>query len=401
MSRTEPAAFNPFTESVAGQYFVGREKQLKQFQLNLMGLKAGKPSHVFVAGVHGTGKTSFLYELQRIAEEQQLLGVVATLDEDRSAREHLSTILRTTIEGIEAKANGGSELLYDWDRGAKSAMFQLPRIDRVSNQHVRRDFEAVCRIAKESGKPGIVICIDEGQRIDPSALSTLKNALQPLGSILLVISVRLVAETLNPESGGRAVLDEKARDAEGDFGASRFFVTGIPMGPFRNEDEVAECVHRRLDNNIVSFDEAVIRRIAHIAAFIPREVISVCSQTYNYAANEHIHSVDVRTLDTAFRQIYREQYRDAITVAENTSDAARTALFGLLRMQRAATAEEIVTQSYPTASAAMKTPLAAAVTGELDRLSASAVIVGKVDNRYHFIDPVRAYALKLALEGEG
>lgn len=400
MSNPGSESFNPFTESVAGHYFVGREKQLKQFHLSLKGLTAGKPGHIFVAGVHGTGKTSFLYELQRIANEQQLLGVVATLDEDRSAREHLSTIIRTVIEGLEARSSSPSEILNDWDRGAKSLIFQLPRLERVSNQYLRRDFETVRKLATETGTNGIVICIDEGQRIEPSALSTLKNALQPLDKVLLVISLRLVTEAASAETGGRAVLDEKARNAEGDFGASRFFVTGIPMGPFRDEDEVAECVHRRLENNTITFDEAVIRRIAHIAAFIPREVISVCSQTYDYADHEQASVVDVHTLDNAFRQIYREQYRDAITVAENTSDAARTALCGLLRMQRPATADEIVTQSYPTANRAMRPPLTAAVAGELDRLSASAIVVAKSDSRYHFVDPVRAYALKLALEGE-
>ena len=50
---------NPFTETKAGKYFVGREEEIDQFKYYLNGLRSGNPNHFYVAGVHGTGKTFF------------------------------------------------------------------------------------------------------------------------------------------------------------------------------------------------------------------------------------------------------------------------------------------------------------------------------------------------------
>jgi hypothetical protein len=244
-----------------------------------------------------------------------------------------------------------------------------------------------------------VICIDEGQRIEPTALSALKNALQHLDCYLVVLSVRLLVDAGNAVASGRAVLDDKGRLAEGDFGASRFFITGNPMGPFQNENEAATCIQRRLEGNIVSFDDAVSHRIARIAAFLPREVISVASQVYSFAASERIFRVDLDLLDRAFRGIFRSQYLEAVIVCANISEGARSALTGLLSVRGAATAEQIVRQIFPSASPQVVQALVGGTAGELARLADTGGFVRRAEDKFEFTDPVRSYALKLVLGG--
>ena len=96
--------------------------------------------------------------------------------------------------------------------------------------------------AKTHGAGGIVICIDEAQEIAPTALSTLKNALRRVDSVLVVLSLRLVTDQGGPKNAGRVLLDAIGNAAGGDIGSSRFFGTHFGMGPFATDEEARRCI---------------------------------------------------------------------------------------------------------------------------------------------------------------
>ena len=102
---------NPFTEASAGPYFVGRESQIQTLSINLNGLKAKNPNHLYVVGLHGAGKTSFLQKAIEIAEEEGFLGVIPILDADRLAKDHISTILRAIVKGLHSHMGEGLPIL--------------------------------------------------------------------------------------------------------------------------------------------------------------------------------------------------------------------------------------------------------------------------------------------------
>jgi signal recognition particle GTPase len=66
----------PFNEqTAAGDFFVGREDRIKQFENYLAGLKNKNPNHMYVVGVNGTAKTSYLQKLSDIASKENLLTI--------------------------------------------------------------------------------------------------------------------------------------------------------------------------------------------------------------------------------------------------------------------------------------------------------------------------------------
>jgi hypothetical protein len=68
------ASNNPFSEKPANQHFVGRDEQLEAFDAALVDLRACSAGHMFVAGLDGTGKTSFLARLSDIARNEGFAG---------------------------------------------------------------------------------------------------------------------------------------------------------------------------------------------------------------------------------------------------------------------------------------------------------------------------------------
>ena len=122
-----PIEANPFTEGDPGENFVGREHQLRLFHSSLQGLRNKQPPHMFVAGLNGTGKSSYLYRLAGIANRDALLGAYTTLTENATDYQHISTILRAIVAGLQNIQNGKAsatlnDILSDWDRATKQAI---------------------------------------------------------------------------------------------------------------------------------------------------------------------------------------------------------------------------------------------------------------------------------------
>ena len=389
---------NPFNESVAGSNFVGREEQIHQFKLYLRGLKEHTPNHIFVAGVHGTGKTSYLKRLEEIAESEGFLAVTVPVNPDALARDQVCSIMISIIERID-KARG-SALLSDWDRGKDSTLFRLPRIDALDNTRLRKDFETLRDLLMESGSLGMVVCLDEGQRLNSYALSALKNSLQLLNSFLVVLSLRLLTDTGGNVAEGRALLDAKAQEAEGDFGASRFYVSGIPIGPFDSTEEVSECIGRRLDGNAITFGADAIKAIGEITDRTPREIIRLSHEIYNRASVQNVTTVNLDLLNETFREKYQRELKDALYTSKMVSEQARQALKGLIAIGRKGSPSSVANQLFPDADEPTRSFVIAGIQGDLDRLCELSNICVKSDDSYEIPNAVIAYALKLVLASE-
>lgn len=397
-----PKQFNPFTEKTAGEYFVGRESALQQFSISLNGLTERVPSHIYVAGVHGTGKTSFLQKLSELSRENGFLGLVLNLDERPRGYDHIAKILRSIVSELEERlrvkyGNSGRSLTSDWERGKASSLFYHPRTDQIESDYIHKDFLRLRSVMDDAGVPGAVVCIDEGQRITPDALSALKNALQSVDRYLVIISLRLVQDKGSAVGSGRALLDEKAREAEGDFGASRFFVNGVPMGPFETEQEASECIRRRLEGNTIQFDDEVINAIAKFTDRIPREMISFSSQLYNNAAQVGEVLVRMPLLNETFAAVNRVDYRQAQALCSAVSAFERRVLKSLLSFRRPATPDDILRQFGDVPEQARE-PVLSGLSGALDRIQRLYSVCQRTDDGFEVKGPIHRYALELALE---
>jgi hypothetical protein len=304
--------FNPFNEQKAGIYFVGREGQLELFTNRLSGLRDEVPNHLFLAGVHGTGKTSFIGRISEISKEHGFLSATTTLDSDKSGYDHIDSILRAIIKSLQNSRKGSQgakqNFLKDYNSKENSDFFSFPKSDSLKSDIIQEDLETLQELIRNHNKGGVVICIDEGQRIEPSALSALKNSVQNVDFFLIVLSLRIDNTKKGIVNSGRAILDKKADEGEGDYGASRLFVDGIEIGSFESEQEAFECVTKRLNNNAIQFQPEIIREIVSICERIPRDIISLCSNIYNNLQEDGLLLLDKLSFNRIMQKIYNNEY---------------------------------------------------------------------------------------------
>ncbi len=397
-----PVDINPFTEQTPGRFFVGREEQLQRFERALKGLQDGNPGHLFVAGIHGTGKTSYLAKLVELAKEQGFLATLPTLDPAATGRQHVVTIVRSLIEALEDEMSTAAKkkvktLALDWEKGGGATKFRLPLNERLVSDDVRADLRTIQELAAELGKSRVVVCIDEGQRIDPFALSALKNSLQQLSDYLIVLSLRLIDETTDTVDAGRTILDTKAAEAENDYGASRFFLTGIPLGPFDTDHESRECLNKRLEGNAVAFDDDVVTLVARVTGRHPAKIISLAHHIYDLAAETTSQRADLGLFRKCFAVYHRKTYVEAAELVGSHSETTKQTLSALLKFDRPANSLEIAGEIYPGTISDKLSIAAAGVTSELNQLEILTSFVQRVEERYVVADPVRRYALATIL----
>ncbi|HEY3103192.1 MAG TPA: ATP-binding protein [Pyrinomonadaceae bacterium] len=394
-----PHEFNPFTEQIVVEYFVGREYKLKQFRGDLSGLRAKMPNHQYIAGLNGTGKTSYLAKLVEIARDDGFLAVMPTLDAQSLSYSHISTIIRSIVAALEEQwGEHVPKIVSDWDAGKDSKYFYLPRTDELKSDRVRQDFEKLANLMKEAKIPGAVICIDEGQRIDGRAMSALKNALQQLNSYLVVLSWRLVSDTGGAVAAGRLELDTKAtNEAEGDIGASRFYVTGIPIGPFETDQEAVDCIRRRLLDNVIQFDDEAIVRIGRIAKRLPKTMILIANNLYQSAQKDGVQVVTTELLNQTFRNMYQKEVMEAVTLLDTSPGGVKSALRGLLALRQPANPAAIATHLYPGTKPELLIDSIDGIRSNLDRACGSSSFCIKTQDRYDIPNSIHAYALELTL----
>ncbi|BBC33998.1 hypothetical protein SGFS_052920 [Streptomyces graminofaciens] len=387
---------NPFVEQVAGDYFVGREWQVQEFKSSLAGLEAGQPRHLYIAGLHGTGKTSYLQKLIDTSSTGSVLGVLATLDQ-ATAYDQASTLVKSVAAEIDHKAS--TRLIEDWESPEGSTHFYLPRRDRLLSDDLRHDLKTLKEIAASSGLSKTVICIDEGHRIEGSALSALKNAMQHLNDYLVILSLLLIHEKGGAVEDGRAMLDRKAGEAQGDYGASRFFAKGIPLGPFETQTEAERCIRRRLQGNPIGFTDTVIALIASVSGRVPHEIIAIGSDVYDRTSREGHQRATKEIFLASFKNRFSHDYGKALEIRSQLSETARRAILTLLEMGRSTEVDALAARMYPDIPKDAQRTVAAGIKGELDRMCNSA-FCSEIDGRYEIDHPVRRYALEIALELE-
>ncbi|GGQ61367.1 ATP-binding protein [Couchioplanes azureus] len=401
MSSAPSVDLNPFTEQTAGKYFVGREEQLLSFKRTLTGLKLGQPRHLFVAGTHGTGKTSYLYKLVELSRAEDFLAALPTLDPAATGRQHIATVVQSLISTLDAclsvdPLQQSRTLTRDWEKGGESTKFRLARTERLLNDDLRADLETIQRLASEAGRKRIVVCIDEGQRIDAFALSALKNALQHLDSYLVVLSLRLIDDANGIVAGGRAILDTKANEAEGDLGASRFFLAGVPLGPFETDQESRSCLMKRLEGNAVRFDDDVMSLAGRVTARHPAKLIALASNLYDLAAVTPTRTADMGAFRKSFIDHYRTEYCEAVQLAGSLPETSRSVIMALLDFDRAVRPTELALHLAPKIDGSALEIVTAGVESELHQLEGSSFLSAAEDG-YRLSDPVRRFALGAVL----
>jgi hypothetical protein len=392
---------NPFDVGLAKEYFVGREEQLAEFEDNLQGLRQGRPRHVYVPGLSGSGKTSFLDRLVAISAGSDFLAGLVTLSNTTAPDPHVRHILKALVSKVDG-AVASAELLQDWNESSTEFRYPHVTVGEPDSDAMKDDLKTLERYMDTKSIAGVVLCIDEGQRLPPVVLSALKNALQHCSHFLVVVSLLLITDPGGALAAGRAALDRKAREAGSDYGASRLFATGLPIGPFKDDSEAARCITRRLVGNPIQFTGEVIQRIVDIEKCLPYDMIVFADAIYKKAKLLQASQVSEDILGEPFAQTHTAAMAGAATVVSEASRIARVAIAALISVAGPATADQLVKTLYPGSANDAQEAACEIIQAELDRLCETAPLCCvKQDGQYALGDAAHSYALKLQLGQAG
>ncbi len=409
-------AGNPFNEQIPGKFFVGREAELQHVATVLAGLENRSPSHTFVAGVHGTGKTAFLSRLVEMAQAKDFVGIRMTLPSPSNEGKELDPldvikkVQATLIEGVQDYLHRQDEnppdLLTDWNKRDGSTLFRLTKLGTLDSDALLVDLRLLIGIIRDKGAKGILVCIDEAQRLPPSALSTLKNALQQQDGVLLMLAVRILSSEGSPNKIGRVLLESLSERAEGDIGASRLLGSGISMGPFATDDEALRCITERLKDGPIDFDPGVSRAIVQLADRVPSEIIRYAAPVWDRAnaGRENAATVgqkvraDGAMLEHVVKQEHDVEVQQAQLAIAQLSGLKRSVLRALITLDGSATAQELA-ERMDNGEGRLDV-MSRAILAELEDLSAVPIGLTNSEGTFAIASPVNRAALRIAL-GEG
>jgi len=385
---------------MAGEYFVGREGEFRQFEANLDGLGDGTANHAFVAGLHGTGKTSYLDRLTDLAQNRGFLGVLTNVDEQAKGVDTVKAILSAIAAALQEWGEEKDLTLstsVDWERGADSTLFRQARSEKLEADRVRKDLTTLSKIAAEAGVRGIVLCIDEAQWLPPEALSVLKSTLEAQKHVVAIVSLRLPTVNIDLKRDGRAQLDAIAQRAGGDIGASRLYTTEIAMGPFADDGEALRCIQRRLKDNAICFSQDLCAEIIQLAERIPREIIRYSHKVYAKAI-ESQRDATLVLLDEVVRDEHAGEVAQAATLIESQSASVQAMLKALLDLGGSATSRQLAQRFQTTADEKGLALITDGVSSQLQSICDQFPGLEKRDDYFQINNRVHFYALRIALK---
>jgi hypothetical protein len=394
-------AANPFNNNPAGDFFAGRHQELGSFRQWLAAVH-NQPQHACVVGRQGEGKTSFLQKAESEAKAVGIIACRARLDAKRSPEENLHTIVEKLLAEIDSVAN--LQLRRDWISGEKSS-FRVPkRPGGIRTDDLVEDLQTFSRHIASAGKSqrACLICVDDGQAINPAALSTLRNALQDIGcGYMLLMALRNDSVDLSNFEEGKRIIAEFATTST-DTGLPRLFgLNFLSLGPFDSALEADDCILKRLTGTPIQFSPSVIRGIGTVTGRYPQTMMVLANQIYSLTEG----AIPALTVagDAILRQAFIDTQRPLVDMAaefcEQETNTRKQVYRSALNYDVAFTPLEVARTLLGGSSGILsETDFAAdPVAVALDCLVLKQFCKRSGTGQYQWIEPLRTHALRVVV----
>jgi AAA ATPase domain len=312
---------NPFESTQpARQYFVGRSREIREMDEYLNNVKAGGATNIYIVGGGGEGKTSFLYKIKETAIEKGLIATIITVSDGMDPDQVIYQLIEGALEDV-AKNHGRKEYYEEFQKGLSCAMFKIPGLraikERITPKDLERDLESLMQVVTGVGAVGVVLCLDEGQRLKHmnggALFATVRAAIQALGGGFMIVLAAL--EDIIPQI------------AEGYTGIDRFFPNNLPLGPFENDNVAVAAIDKRLEGKPIRFPRFLSEAIVEIAERSPKDIIDICHDIYSEGITSHISEADMDML----RKVVYDRYSTTVSAVLKTLGGLRPSDMSTLR----------------------------------------------------------------------
>jgi hypothetical protein len=160
---------NPYDpgNAVMPKYFAGREEQIREIRHCFESCQAGHPTHVFIPGEWGIGKTSLLLRLHPELEEHgTVIRESVPLGPDQGPQ-----FYQAVFAGLYPKT---SDVMRPEEVVALTQSFRSAR-------GIREGLQAMMAAVQAADRAPVVLILDELERAQPEFLSELRDIFQRLG----------------------------------------------------------------------------------------------------------------------------------------------------------------------------------------------------------------------------
>lgn len=314
--RNKPNPYD-FRNPVPGdRQLASREAEAAEIKASLESTALGSPVNVALVGERAAGKTSLLNRATTIAEASNLLAVRVDLDEDlvKTPFAFFKAVFEACVQTLVriGHFSGDDDRLVAWERALyarvpieKPALLKFEWLvspatpsDDVPVALIREDMETLAGFARDAGRQGICLLIDEGDllAIKGSILQRLRNLFQShIGWSLVIAGTK----------------DMFAEISDVFSPIPRQFVR-IDVGPFPDFDQVYRCVRQPLAPYLAALKKAellpnflVVFDIAEITGSRPYEINLVCYHLWERlrAGSQSTFAPSVEVLDQVMTEL--------------------------------------------------------------------------------------------------
>lgn len=293
---------DPFTPDIPVSdpaRFSGRHAQVKLVVDSLYQLKHGKPTSTIITGDRGIGKSSLLNQAKELAQGDNSLPARLEIDigapkydfviawhdaaKDQGPREivsgvmeELQSVVKSVFSKIKIEINlGGALKVSQRDADARD-------VTGIVN-HFCTEISKVAAKAKEQGKDGILIFVDELDRVNPTS---------GIATFFKLVIEKLSREKVTNVAFFCAGITGAIQNLEEEHASIYRTFKEVPV-PRLEPKETAEILRTGFEKVSCGYDERILSAIHKLAAGYPEPVHLLGSQTLAVDSDDRISTEDV------------------------------------------------------------------------------------------------------------
>jgi hypothetical protein len=295
--------------------FSGRYREVDSIVDSLYQLSNKNPVHTIITGDRGIGKSSLLIQVKNLAEGNGKLSNKLKINLGVESYDYICAWHDCASDQTPADLASGilsklqnkfftlwNKLNFELDIAGFLKIFQKENKSASATQIVElfcNELTKACKKAQEQGKTGVILFVDELDRVDPTS---------GIATFFKLSAERLSREGITNVAFFTAGITGAIQNLEQEHGSIYRTFKDVPL-PKLEEAEVHEILVNGFNKAGFLYERTVIRSIFKISAGYPEPVHLLGSQLLKVSENTHLTDED---FNTAKRQVVESLRRNKL-----------------------------------------------------------------------------------------